>query len=100
MVLSDGVIMPEHLPPAIQRGSAMSTAAVNPFSVNAGVSLDDVLADGERRMILDAIGKANGVQARAAKILGISERSLWYRVKKLKIQVRATEDEPPEPPPP
>jgi transcriptional regulator with GAF, ATPase, and Fis domain len=28
------------------------------------------------------------VQARAAKILGISERSLWYRVKKLGIQVR------------
>jgi transcriptional regulator with PAS, ATPase and Fis domain len=37
------------------------------------------------------------VQARAAKILGISERSLWYRVKKLKIQVRAMEDEPPPP---
>jgi two-component system, NtrC family, response regulator AtoC len=97
MVLSDGIIMPEHLPPAILRGSAMSTAAVNPLSLTAGVSLDDVLADGERRMILDAIAKASGVQARAAKILGISERSLWYRVKKLKIQVRAMEDEPPPP---
>jgi two-component system, NtrC family, response regulator AtoC len=97
MVLSDGVIMPEHLPPAILRGSAMSTAAGSPLSVTAGVSLDDVLADGERRMILDAIAKASGVQARAAKILGISERSLWYRVKKLKIQVRAMEDEPPPP---
>ena len=97
MVLSDGVIMPEHLPPAILRGSAMSTPAVNPLSLTAGVSLDDVLADGERRMILDAIAKASGVQARAAKILGISERSLWYRVKKLKIQVRAMEDEPPPP---
>jgi two-component system response regulator AtoC len=97
MVLSDGVIMPEHLPPAILRGSAMSTASVNPLSLSAGVSLDDVLADGERRMILDAIAKASGVQARAAKILGISERSLWYRVKKLKIQVRTMEDEPPPP---
>jgi two-component system NtrC family response regulator len=39
-------------------------------------------------MILDALRQGGGVQARAAKILGISERSLWYRVKKLGIQVR------------
>jgi len=39
-------------------------------------------------MILDALRQTGGVQARAAKILGISERSLWYRVKKLGIQVR------------
>jgi two-component system, NtrC family, response regulator AtoC len=98
MVLCDGVIMPSHLPQAIQRGEAVSSApAAAPFAMAAGASLDDVLADGERRMILEALGKAGGVQARAAKILGISERSLWYRVKKLKIQVRATEDEPPPP---
>jgi transcriptional regulator with GAF, ATPase, and Fis domain len=48
----------------------------------------------ERRAILDALQKAHGVQARAAKILGITERSLWYRVKKLKIQVRMTGDNP------
>ncbi len=95
MVLSDGVIMPEHLPPAIQRGGAASTQAANVFTMPAGISLDDVLAEGERRLILDALGKAGGVQARAAKILGVSERSLWYRVKKLKIQVRNLEDEPP-----
>ena len=51
-------------------------------------SLDEALEDWERRAILDALQKAHGVQARAAKILGITERSLWYRVKKLKIQVR------------
>jgi hypothetical protein len=33
------------------------------------------------------------LQARAAKLLGISERSLWSRVKKLKIQMRGAEDE-------
>jgi two-component system NtrC family response regulator len=27
------------------------------------------------------------VQARAAKHLGISERSLWHRIKKLNIQI-------------
>jgi two-component system, NtrC family, response regulator AtoC len=94
MVLSDGVIMPEHLPPGIQRAAVGSTEAASVFTMKAAICLDDVLAEGERRLILDALGKANGVQARAAKILGISERSLWYRVKKLKIQVRTPEDEP------
>ena len=32
-----------------------------------------------------ALHKAGGVQAKAAKLLGISERSLWYRLKKLDI---------------
>jgi two-component system, NtrC family, response regulator AtoC len=95
MVLSDGVIMPEHLPPAVQRGGTATTQAANVFPMPPGISLDDVLAEGERRLIIDALGKAGGVQARAAKLLGISERSLWYRVKKLKIQVRNLEDEPP-----
>jgi two-component system NtrC family response regulator len=45
-------------------------------------------------MILDALQQTQGVQARAAKILGVSERSLWYRIKKLGIQVRTPDDAP------
>jgi len=93
MVLSDGVIMPEHLPVAIQSSGAPSPLAVDPIMKLAGGSLDDMLEESERRMILDSLGKAGGVQARAAKILGISERSLWYRVKKLKIPTRPGEEE-------
>ena len=93
MVLSDGVIMPEHLPLAVQCSGAPSPQAVDPIMKLAGGSLDDMLEESERRMILDALGKAGGVQARAAKILGISERSLWYRVKKLKIPTRPGEEE-------
>jgi two-component system response regulator AtoC len=85
MVLSDGVILPSHLPPAIQRSAETPTAQPMP---TPGASLDEALEDWERRMILDALRQAGGVQARAAKVLGISERSLWYRVKKLNIQVR------------
>ena len=88
MVLSDGIIMPEHLPVAVQSSGAPSPRAVDPIMKLAGGSLDDMLEESERRMILDALGKAGGVQARAAKILGISERSLWYRVKKLKVPTR------------
>ena len=92
MVLSDGVILPEHLPPAVQRGG--KTAAAGDTAPVVTGSLDEALEEWERRAILDALQKAHGVQARAAKILGITERSLWYRVKKLKIQVRMTGDNP------
>jgi two-component system response regulator AtoC len=90
MVLSDGVILPEHLPPAVQRMTRVEAAVPEPAAPPAGPegSLDEALENWERRAILDALRKGDGVQARAAKILGISERSLWYRVKKLKIQVK------------
>ncbi|MGH7415324.1 MAG: sigma-54-dependent transcriptional regulator [Candidatus Rokuibacteriota bacterium] len=93
MVLSDGVISPEHLPPAIQR-AAQARPAAETGPVLTG-SLDAALEEWERRLILDALAQTQGVQARAAKVLGVSERSLWYRIKKLGVQVRAPEDGPP-----
>jgi transcriptional regulator with GAF, ATPase, and Fis domain len=93
MVLSDGVITPEHLPPAIQR-AVQARPAAESAPVLSG-SLDEALEEWERRMILDSLSQTQGVQARAAKVLGISERSLWYRIKKLGIQVRTPEDAPP-----
>ena len=93
MVLSDGVIGPEHLPPAVQR-AAQARPAAEAGPVLTG-SLDEALEEWERRMILDALQQTQGVQARAAKILGVSERSLWYRIKKLGIQVRTPDDAPP-----
>jgi transcriptional regulator with PAS, ATPase and Fis domain len=93
MVLSDGVIGPEHLPPAIQR-AAQARPAAETAPVPAG-SLDEALEGWERRMILDALAQTHGIQARAAKVLGISERSLWYRIKKLGIQVRTPDEAPP-----
>src|SRR6202011_4360289 len=70
MVLSDGVILPEHLPPAVQRGS--KPAAPGDAAPVVQGSLDEALEEWERRAILDALQKAHGVQARAAKILGIT----------------------------
>ncbi len=93
MVLSDGVIRPDHLPPAIQRAARARPAAPT-GSVLSG-SLDEALEEWERRMILDALQQTQGVQTRAARILGVSERSLWYRIKKLGIQVRTPDDAPP-----
>jgi two-component system NtrC family response regulator len=36
----------------------------------------------ERAMITDALGRANGVQTRAAELLGVSERVLRYKLRK------------------
>ncbi|MDD1149096.1 sigma-54 dependent transcriptional regulator [Pseudomonas sp. TNT2022 ID357] len=49
--------------------------------------LDAALAEVERAYILAALHQSNGVQAAAAQMIGISERSFWYRLKKLGIQV-------------
>jgi two-component system, NtrC family, response regulator AtoC len=72
------------LPPALQAAGAASAAVPeNPGDQN----LDDWLAEVERRAILQALAECNGVQAQAARKLGVSERSLWHRIKKLSIQI-------------
>ena len=56
--------------------------------VNLGeASLDDWLTEAERNIIMQALEECDGIQVNAARLLGISERSLWHRVKKLNIQV-------------
>jgi two-component system response regulator AtoC len=49
--------------------------------------LDASLEEQERAYILQALEASAGVQARAAELLGITQRSLWHRVKKLGIKV-------------
>lgn len=51
-------------------------------------SLDNYMRDTERFIIEKALEQANFVQATAAKILGIKERSLWHRVKTLGITIK------------
>ena len=63
----------------------------SPKTISAnGMALDARLAEQERQWILDALNEVQGVQAHAAKLLGITERSLWYRVRKLGLDVEQT----------
>jgi transcriptional regulator with GAF, ATPase, and Fis domain len=48
----------------------------------ATARLDDALARVERDMLLQALDEAKQVKARAARLLGVSERSLWYKLRK------------------
>lgn len=49
---------------------------------NKGMSLDEELATHEKCILLGALKRANGVQKRAAEILGINYRSLRHRLEK------------------
>jgi two-component system response regulator AtoC len=75
------------LPYAILRGTARPDNVDALLDGMGSADLDTWLESVERRAILQALEQSGGVQAQAARRLGISERSLWHRLKKLKIQV-------------
>jgi two-component system, NtrC family, response regulator PilR len=61
-----------------------SAAAPNLLSLpEKGLNLDDVLGEAERRLLLEALERSGGVRKRAAALLGITFRSLRYRLHKL-----------------
>jgi len=75
------------MPYAILRGVGGTPSTDSCLDMMGSADLDSWLESVERRAILQALEQSGGVQAAAARKLGISERSLWHRVKKLKIQV-------------
>jgi transcriptional regulator with GAF, ATPase, and Fis domain len=86
-VLADkDVIEPHHLPEALRRRSPAAVLAEND---NNNIGLNERLMILEKEMILDALRAARGVQVKAAGILGINQRSLWHRIKKLNIDVNS-----------
>lgn len=51
-----------------------------------GCRLDDVLAEVERRLIMQALARTSSVKKAAAEVLGITFRSMRYRLNKLGIE--------------
>jgi transcriptional regulator with GAF, ATPase, and Fis domain len=52
-------------------------------------SLTDKVREIEREEILNALKECNWVMSRAARILGITERMIGYKVRKYKIRKEA-----------
>lgn len=50
-------------------------------------TLGEKIGQIERAFVLDALARVGGVQAAAARLLGVSERSVWHLVKKHGIEV-------------
>ena len=53
-----------------------------------GQTIADSLRDLERRMVIEALQAEQGVQARAARRLGVSRANLNYRIQKLGLQIK------------
>jgi two-component system NtrC family response regulator len=90
-------ITPEKLAVCSVFGDAQEVAAVfsaPEFALEAAsgrptfpLDLDHHLETQERELIRQALEETGGVQNKAAKLLNISERSIWHRIKKLGIKV-------------
>ena len=87
-IVASANIIEEHDLPAYLFAAQASDSS-GPLSEINGVpaDLDAALAEVEKAYILAALQQSNGVQAAAAQLIGISERSFWYRLKKLGIHV-------------
>jgi two-component system response regulator PilR (NtrC family) len=77
--------LPPLRPRADLRGSAVEIG-------EEGVDLEQAVAELERRLITAALRKTKGVRKKAATLLGISFRSLRYRLEKLGIEVTRVRD--------
>ncbi|ALN74978.1 sigma-54 dependent transcriptional regulator [Aureimonas sp. AU20] len=71
------------LPPYVEQRPAAAREGFDSFPMDLDAALDGF----ERARILAALKETNGVQVEAARLLGISERSLWHRIKKQGITV-------------
>jgi two-component system NtrC family response regulator len=57
-----------------------------------GASLPEQVASLERRLIREALARAGGVQTQAARLLGISERHLRYKLRKQGLDTPGVDD--------
>ena len=89
IVARGSIIEDSDLPAYLFASQPSSSGASAILSEGTGVpeDLDAALAEVEKNYILAALQQSNGVQAAAAQLIGISERSFWYRLKKLGIHV-------------
>ena len=74
-------ITPQHLPPEVKKESKKKALGITFENFNLDLYLEDI----EREIILKALEETGGNVTRAAELLGVSFRSLRYRLKKLKI---------------
>jgi Nif-specific regulatory protein len=69
---NDDVIHGHHLPPTLQTAEASGTTISK--------TLDETLGSVEREMLIEALKSSRGNMAKAARLLGISERRIGLRV--------------------
>jgi Nif-specific regulatory protein len=80
VICDGGVIHGHHLPPTLQTAEASGTGATQ--------TLDNAVGALERDLIQDALKSARGNNAKAARLLGTTERVLRYKVRKYALDAK------------
>ena len=80
VLTADAVIHGHHLPPTLQTAEASGTQIEG--------SLQELLANYERELLVEALKMSRGNRAKAARALGITERTMGLRVRKYGIDYR------------
>jgi two-component system, NtrC family, response regulator PilR len=70
------------LPPELAGAASQPTPSLVGLLPDAGCNLEEVLGEVERRLVLQALERSGGVRTQAAKLLGVTLRSLRYRLQK------------------
>ncbi len=68
--------------PAVVSGLSASPAPLLTQLPEEGCNLDEVLGEVERRLVLQALERTGGIRKSAARLLGVTFRSLRYRLSK------------------
>lgn len=88
-LMAEVEVQPQHLPAVIVKPPSTHNQGRElrgyELQDSANQNLDAQLRQIEKKMIIEALKKTDGVQIRAAQLLGIKERSLWHRLKKYQI---------------
>ncbi len=80
-------ILPESLPPFIKTagGSRKMASSEGIEITDEGIDLDKVIGQIEKELIIKSVHAASGVKKKAARLLGITFRSMRYRAEKYNL---------------
>ena len=88
---TSNIVLPESLTLSSFRGTVTREEKRRLDLGPDGIELDKAMAEIERDYLIKAMGMALGSRQRAAKLLGISIRSLRYRLDKLGLQMLSSD---------
>jgi two-component system response regulator PilR (NtrC family) len=86
---STPTVLPDSLPPSVRGDSSKSIPQTQPSADGlpaSGFDLEAHVKEIERGYIAEALKRADGVQVKAAELLGMSFRSFRYYVKKYNLR--------------
>jgi two-component system response regulator PilR (NtrC family) len=89
------VLGPETLPPTLRGEQPTPPPGTDQVELGETFSLEKHLDEAERRYLLAALRRANGVKTRAAELLGLTFRSFRYRLAKHGLGEGVEEGDPP-----